>query len=325
MHSLRMSNWKFCADASVLHSRRVLYAGRRLRISTFGFFAAIEAVVVFLIISFFLYLKDVHPKGWVFASFVFVVLVVIAASKGIGIIRHWNRLSGHWALLISRVGCYFHGGLVGGIVAGSLAAAAMEIDTFVLFDGAAWGLLLGQSIGRLGCFSNGCCYGKPTKAPWGVVYRDYRTRVLRVHPDWHGTRLHPVQLYAALMDLAGFVAASVLVASSATTGVLASATLTFLGFGRLWLERFRYDIYEGGNRDWTTATLAWISALAGGGVLIDSLVQHIPPITISHPITIDSFTDSVATNAKWLLPVCAFTFVTVLAVYGIRLRRPNVR
>jgi phosphatidylglycerol:prolipoprotein diacylglycerol transferase len=29
---------------------------------------------------------------------------------------------------------------------------------------------LGHAIGRLGCFANGCCYGKPTTAWWGVVF-----------------------------------------------------------------------------------------------------------------------------------------------------------
>jgi phosphatidylglycerol:prolipoprotein diacylglycerol transferase len=30
------------------------------------------------------------------------------------------------------------------------------------------GLMLALAFGRLGCFLNGCCYGKPTDLPWGV-------------------------------------------------------------------------------------------------------------------------------------------------------------
>ncbi len=38
----------------------------------------------------------------------------------------------------------------------------------------------------MGCFFNGCCYGIPAKAPWGVQF-----------PDSHVARL-PVQLYSAI-------------------------------------------------------------------------------------------------------------------------------
>lgn len=52
-------------------------------------------------------------------------------------------------------------------------------------------LTLAQAIGRIGCFANGCCYGKPTALPWAVA----------VPPD--GNLHHPTQLYetAALMVL----------------------------------------------------------------------------------------------------------------------------
>ena len=34
------------------------------------------------------------------------------------------------------------------------------------------GVILGQAIGRLGCFAAGCCYGKPTNVPWAVTFTD---------------------------------------------------------------------------------------------------------------------------------------------------------
>ncbi|UCG56113.1 MAG: prolipoprotein diacylglyceryl transferase [Phycisphaerales bacterium] len=32
------------------------------------------------------------------------------------------------------------------------------------------GLMLALTFGRIGCFLNGCCYGKPTSLPWGVRF-----------------------------------------------------------------------------------------------------------------------------------------------------------
>ena len=56
-----------------------------------------------------------------------------------------------------------------------------------------------HAFGRLGCFLAGCCYGRPTTLPWGVVFRDERSMVPR---ELLGVPLHPTQLYEALGILA---------------------------------------------------------------------------------------------------------------------------
>jgi hypothetical protein len=55
------------------------------------------------------------------------------------------------------------------------------------------GIALGHGIGRLGCFAAGCCWGVPTKLPWGVTF---------TNPLFHDLvgvpldiKLHPTQLY----------------------------------------------------------------------------------------------------------------------------------
>ena len=48
---------------------------------------------------------------------------------------------------------------------------------------------VGLGIGRVGCFLNGCCYGRPTTLPWGV-------------PGAGGPHTHPTQLYETLACLA---------------------------------------------------------------------------------------------------------------------------
>jgi len=49
-----------------------------------------------------------------------------------------------------------------------------------------------QSISRLGCFFAGCCYGKETAVPWGVIYENYDSLAPL------GVTLHPTQLYSSL-------------------------------------------------------------------------------------------------------------------------------
>ena len=74
-------------------------------------------------------------------------------------------------------------GLVGGYFGVELAKAILEVkvktgDSFAVPVAAA------VAVGRLACFVGGCCFGKPTSLPWGVVFHD-------------GIRRHPTQLYEA--------------------------------------------------------------------------------------------------------------------------------
>jgi len=53
-------------------------------------------------------------------------------------------------------------------------------------------------VARLGCFLNGCCYGKPTTVPWGLFVKDSA----RLSGAYATT--HPTQLYSSLTALAIF-------------------------------------------------------------------------------------------------------------------------
>ncbi len=59
-------------------------------------------------------------------------------------------------------------------------------------DVLAVGLTVALIFGRLGCFLNGCCYGKPTELPWGVrfPYGSFAYRS-QVNPDLDRHRTHP--------------------------------------------------------------------------------------------------------------------------------------
>lgn len=59
-------------------------------------------------------------------------------------------------------------------------------------DALAVGLMLALVFGRIGCFLNGCCYGKPTDLPWGVQFPygsfAYRSQI---QPDIERGRTEP--------------------------------------------------------------------------------------------------------------------------------------
>jgi phosphatidylglycerol:prolipoprotein diacylglycerol transferase len=88
---------------------------------------------------------------------------------------------------LNKGGLAWQGGLILGLLAGILYSWRLKVPMFFMADLAVPYLALGQAIGRLGCFLNGCCYGRPVA--WGIYF------------PAHDARLHPTQLY----DFGGLV------------------------------------------------------------------------------------------------------------------------
>ncbi|MCA9537495.1 MAG: prolipoprotein diacylglyceryl transferase [Myxococcales bacterium] len=69
-------------------------------------------------------------------------------------------------------------------------------------------LALGQFFGRLGCLAAGCCWGRPTDAPWGIefparsmVYVQQLKEGIITAGAEHAHSVHPTQLYDSLYGL----------------------------------------------------------------------------------------------------------------------------
>ncbi len=63
------------------------------------------------------------------------------------------------------------------------------------------GVSLFQAIGKLGCFSMGCCYGRPTSFFLGMKFKYLGNSV---HP-YSGIRIHSTQLYESFFNLLSFI------------------------------------------------------------------------------------------------------------------------
>src|SRR5262249_48330068 len=83
----------------------------------------------------------------------------------------------------------------------------------------------GEAIGRIGCYFNGCCYGKACNLPWAVYQHDaYR---------------HPAQLYASGVSAAVFICLVLLRKRMRGEGDLFRLYLVLMGITRFGLEFFR--------------------------------------------------------------------------------------
>ncbi|HLN53362.1 MAG TPA: prolipoprotein diacylglyceryl transferase family protein [Lentimicrobium sp.] len=118
--------------------------------------------------------------------------------------------------------------LIGGLIGGTLGVWLIKKILKIrgrrgnLFAPA---IALGVAVGRIGCFFNGCCYGKPTNLPWGINFGD-------------GISRHPTMLYeSAFMMIMYFWLKDLNAKGNAVPGSLFTL-LMILYFGFRFLVEF---------------------------------------------------------------------------------------
>lgn len=110
-----------------------------------------------------------------------------------------------WAF--SATGFSLYGGVLAAVITGGLIALWRRIpllkfaDTVTPFTG------IGIALMRVGCFLNGCCFGKETDMPWGVIYPPFSpAHVHQISGDLLGGMevhpVHPTQIYELIAALA---------------------------------------------------------------------------------------------------------------------------
>ena len=119
-------------------------------------------------------------------------------------------------LKIYNGGLVFYGGFICAVIAMIIYCRKKKLDFWMITDMCVPGLALGHLFGRIGCFLNGCCYGKPTEMPFAITYPAGTPPALK-YPDMAQQKiiqigeglqtvcpslhLHPVQLYEVLCNL----------------------------------------------------------------------------------------------------------------------------
>ena len=129
---------------------------------------------------------------------VWVLIAGLVGAKALLVALDWRYYGRNLGELgsIFQSGGVFYGGLAAGILVAWWYARHHHLPGWATADALVPGVILGQAIGRLGCFSAGCCWGKPTHLPWAVTFTDvYSARAVGTPMD---TPLHPTQLYESL-------------------------------------------------------------------------------------------------------------------------------
>ena len=143
-------------------------------------------------------------------------------------------------LTLARSGGVFYGGLILAVGVALWYIRRIGLPLWTTCDVFAPGIALGHVVGRFGCFFAGCCYGKPTKLPWGITFTDPFAAANVGTPL--GVPLHPTQLYEAGAEL---VILAVLLATERKGRPFAGRTfwlyMLLYAVSRFFIEFFRGD------------------------------------------------------------------------------------
>ena len=206
---------------------------------------------------------------------VWVLIAGLIGAKLLLVLVDWRYFTANPGELgtLFKSGGVFYGGLIGGILVAWWYIRRHKLPGWQVVDVLAPGVMIGQAIGRLGCFSAGCCWGKPASVPWAVSFTDvYSARAVGTPLD---NPLHPSQLYESLAAFLILAFLLWLAPRKKFHGQVFLAYVALYSLARFGLEFLRGDPDRG---SWfrgalSTSQLIAILLLAGAAVLLPRLYR----------------------------------------------------
>jgi phosphatidylglycerol---prolipoprotein diacylglyceryl transferase len=244
-------------------------------VNTYGVFLALAFLsAIFITVK--LAERDGLPKDRIYDLCLWLLISSLAGSKFLMLFTEPEYRQNPWMLFsldFLRSGGVFYGGLIGAVIAGYVLMRRWQLPCWKTADACAPGIALGNVLGRQGCFSAGCCWGKPTNLPWGVRFSELGHEVTGVPID---AKLHPTQLYESFAMLIVFFFLLWLHKKKKFSGQVILAYAVIYATVRFLIEFVRDDP-RGDVLGLTTltglSTSQIIGVLVGTGALITMIIR----------------------------------------------------
>ncbi|UCG44153.1 MAG: prolipoprotein diacylglyceryl transferase [candidate division WOR-3 bacterium] len=200
-----------------------------------------------------------------------ILLAVVVGSRLFYVAFHWSEfrddLIGIFAFWRGGLaGLMFYGGFLGAIIAGLVFVKVRKLPVLKLLDAVTPAIMLGEGFTRVGCFLNGCCFGKETSSFLGVSF----PLSSPAGATSGGQAIHPTQLYSSAAGFILFGLALLLERRRLKDGVLFASMLILYSLFRFGIDFVRY--YENASNYWGNQVVAL--GLTAAGVVLLILFQR---------------------------------------------------
>lgn len=182
------------------------------------------------------------------------LIMVVLGARLLYVIFHWGEFNRDLLGIIAfwrggLGGLMFFGGFILALVVGILYVRHEKMPIYKILDAIAPSLVLGEGLTRIGCFLNGCCFGKPTSSFLGVVFPYHSAAGYTF-----SVPIHPTQLYSSAAGFILFGAALILERKHLKDGLLFGTILIFYSLFRFGIDFIRY--YEDKSNFWVNQVIA---------------------------------------------------------------------
>ena len=172
----------------------------------------------------------------------YLILGSLIGSRVLYVMTDWHRYVDHpWDVFkVWQGGLVFYGGFLGSVAVGWFYIRKHRLNFLQIADVFAPAIALGHSVGRLGCFAAGCCYGREGHTSFSVVFPQNE---FSLAPP--GIPLFPSQPLESLVLLILFVVLAMLSRRKTFEGQIFLVYIILYSLIRSFLEIFRGDLARG--------------------------------------------------------------------------------
>ena len=146
-----------------------LFSIGRFTVHTYGVMIAI-GVILCVLMGYYRAKRYEMKAESVLDLAILCVVMGFLGSKVFFVILSWKQFLADPLSVLGSSGFVVYGGIIFGVVSALIYCKIKDIRFFAYFDLLAPSVALAQAFGRLGCFFAGCCCGKETSLPIGIVF-----------------------------------------------------------------------------------------------------------------------------------------------------------
>lgn len=223
----------------------------RLQIRSYGFMLAVSFLLGIWLAGRRAKKYGVDPQKILDLSVIIIVAAVVG-SRLLYVVFHLDQYHNPLDVFaLWQGGATFYGGFLLAMAASYWWVQRNGLAFLTVADIMAPSIGLGLVFTRIGCFLSGCCYGKPTDGPLGLVFppdspAGAAAAAVAQQMGRDHVALHPTQLYSSLKGLLIFTTLMLLQPKLKKRGSTFGLLLVLYGIGRFTIDFFR--MYEDNAR-----------------------------------------------------------------------------
>ena len=193
-----------------------------------------------------------HIPGEKIADIVLWLMIgSIIGARTVYVTTYWHDEFANQPLseifMIQHGGLVYYGGFIGGAIAGLIYMRWKKMPFWKTADVLAPSIALGNAFGRIGCFLNGCCYGRVCSLPWAVQFPAHSAAAEQqyqqglIGPNSPSLPVHPTEIYDALDNFILYLLLAWLFRHKKFDGQVLATFLIGYAITRTIMEMFRGD------------------------------------------------------------------------------------